>query len=548
MARQGQLFATSVPSWLIAGLVLALLVLAATVPIGFKDTPENDGWTVRNRLDQGGSIQQDAADSSRAFYFWIWPIAGWLTPETFVGHQVVLAILHWLRGLLAFLLMVALRPGHRRWALAVACVTLFHPADTGYFWLGSLNTNAQNVTYLLAALTLVVAIQRQRPWVAALSLVLLALALWSYEAYFLVLVILPVFIVRSRLNSRLTTSVLIAWYALLTALALHKLVILANELGRSARVVDASVLAALASLALSQARLALLGFLEAFSTLPTATTSQWVAVAGTFLLMAGAGRWLGDSATAPSATPSALTWRQLLLLGVLVSILGFVPYAVSDLRWIQLRTSLVSAIGAAIVLITLPERLPTSSARTAVIQWALAAALTSLSLGGAVRLHQTAHFRVLDEQRILANISARAPRFAPGTGIVLLFEDSTAELRARGLARRHAILTSALQFLYDDASLVAFSLGEIDHPAFPFQVGPTGVSGVTTGGRTMVPYDQLVVFSAAASGSVEIVERLPWPAAGAAAYRPLDRILSGSAMPERICLNLSPAVRPTACN
>ena len=237
-------------------------------------------------------------------------------------------------------------------------------------------------------------------------------------------------------------------------------------------------------------------------------------------------------------------------LGAGISILGFLPYAVTDLRWNEMRTLLVSAPGAAILLLMLPEFLPIRERRIGFVQWALATVLTALSMGAAVGVHLATHQRVLDEQRILASIAATAPQFEPETGLVLIFDDARSEFLARGLAGRHAILTSALQFLYQDDDLVAFSLGNIDHPVNPFQVGPEGVSGVTTGGMTTMPYGRLVVFAADANGSVRLVETLPWSVGPAAvsAYQPWTRIRMGAPPPQRICLNLAHALRPAACN
>jgi len=72
-------------------------------------------------------------------------LGDWLTPDTFIGHQIVFILVYIFRGILTYLILRKLLPKHPKWALVVSLVSLFNPADQrSLFWLGALHVPDSN--------------------------------------------------------------------------------------------------------------------------------------------------------------------------------------------------------------------------------------------------------------------------------------------------------------------------------------------------------------------------------------------------------------------
>jgi len=148
--------------------------------------------------------------------------------------------------------------------------------------------------------------------------------------------------------------------------------------------------------------------------------------------------------------------------GILIIILGFLPYALTErLRYRYDRTLLIPWIGAAIIITTIFWQL-CKIERKGYLTILLSSFLIGMTVVIALGKHDQKVSESQMQNAILAQIVRAIPQPEEGSGILLIYEyDCTIGEKdchkPKSLALRHnRVFTAALRFIYDDSTLSGF--------------------------------------------------------------------------------------------
>ncbi|MFZ1994042.1 MAG: hypothetical protein WAU75_08025, partial [Solirubrobacteraceae bacterium] len=136
---------------------------------------------------------------------------------SFVGVQIVYAVLWWARGFLAFLIVRALLPRHQLLAALTGVLVLVQASDHALNWVGQLNQFGTIFWMILAFYVLVLALRTPSAVGAAIGAVLASLfaymSLWSYESPLFMILAFPVIVLVVRFGwSRRTVLISAVFY------------------------------------------------------------------------------------------------------------------------------------------------------------------------------------------------------------------------------------------------------------------------------------------------------------------------------------------------
>ena len=134
---------------------------------------------------------------------------------SYVPYQVVLALLWWARGFLAFVLVRKFLPKHLLVAYAAGAFVLIHSADGATEWVGQMNQYGYIFWMLMAFLCVTTAMETR--WYYSVPLAALAsafqyMSLWSYESPIVLILVFPVILLlHPRRTWRKFVPLSIAW-------------------------------------------------------------------------------------------------------------------------------------------------------------------------------------------------------------------------------------------------------------------------------------------------------------------------------------------------
>jgi hypothetical protein len=138
---------------------------------------------------------------------------------SFIGYQIVYAVLWWARGMLVYLIVVNLFPRRRLIALLAGGIVLVHASDHALNWVGQLNQFGMIFWMLAAFYALVRALKAERQqsivgW-TLIAMFLTRMSLWSYESPLFIILAFPVLVLLVRFRfSRRTMLVSGAFYVI----------------------------------------------------------------------------------------------------------------------------------------------------------------------------------------------------------------------------------------------------------------------------------------------------------------------------------------------
>src|SRR5262249_30117224 len=125
------------PAWrapaFVVPAMLAALVLALWLPFGLGATGLLEEWSLFAWVDRGEpvfALRTIPGHESRPLVVLGWALGYWLTPDSFVGLNLVHAALLLTKALLLYAVLARLAPGHRAVALVAAVLFVVYPADT----------------------------------------------------------------------------------------------------------------------------------------------------------------------------------------------------------------------------------------------------------------------------------------------------------------------------------------------------------------------------------------------------------------------------------
>jgi len=524
---------------------LTLIVAAVWLPFGLWKTGLIEDWSFYSLLDSHITLAQAlTVHSNRPFAMLGWALGYAMTPNSFVGLNVLHVILMLAKAWLLFAIILALLPRAYFVAFWAAALFMIYPADGDLFATRVTNYHMAVVFYLAAVYCLILYWQRGRRWWLVAAMFALVLDLGTIEvSYPLVLVTPGVLLLRGGKPTRRFWRVMAAWYAVPFVLAV---VSVANSLRGGSY--QQHVLG-MENLALGERiRSGLFHFGRAYY---QTLVGVWREVAGAgaasrlYVLIAilvsvltfSVGLWLARGMARDNRAPIMMSVAGLAVIG-----LGFLMFLPLPHRVFNEHVFLFSSAGAAMFVAGVGWWFSSHGHWGRVAGTACLAVVTGMSTVGALNLHAAVANLSLQEQHVLASMAEQMPSVPRQPSVVLVF-DATDEMS-------HVIwhigssveFIHSVRYLYKAPQLQVY----VCHPESGVwglvneacQFSPEGVE-ITWAGRRdhTYRYDQIIAFQFdPAVGALRLLNELPDDAVAkwAVAYVPKALIDSHASPPLRV--------------
>jgi len=548
-------------------LIIILTALAVVIwgTLGLRTTATNEDWIFYNAFSQGLSPLDFSvyAQPSRPFL----EVASWLgyalTPETFVGLNIVNIGCFFLQGIVVFTIIRRLRPGVPYFALAVAVLSLILPADTTLADNRFVSYHLCIVAFLLSVYFLLDYWQHRH----LLSLIGMCVAqvvsLGIVEVAYPLIIVTPILLIWLQSQKRITRRVRRvsgAWYLAPGIMLFYSLRLIFLSSTYQGYMMKFSKLIPLPQHLLEYAtyliqaywRIFIQSWLEALRHIDF--QSGRLLMATLIIILCAFGFWAMNRLTAkteisdlasiekvqtnksaPVMIENNSTW---LVIGLLIIGLGFVIYAWLPTHRDQTqRVYLLSSLGGAIAIPVLIAWLGRALKRELLITILGSALLIGIALQG--DLVSVLRVRTVSEQEqgLLAQIVQQVPD-PSRVKLFLIMEDSHQLLASEIFDIFHSFqhIDPALQYTYHNSNLKIWVCNleqTIDEPPTPICV-ITGDGIIMTSNVETAYYAVSDTVAFTYEGEDQLKLLTTWPVSGVNTYNPVALINSDKPVSPRV--------------
>jgi hypothetical protein len=505
----------------------ALLVLAGALwgPFGLSATGLVEEWTYYAAFDRGQwPIATDVimpVQPNRLFVLLAYGIGYWLTPDSFVGLEVVQVLLFIGKGLALYAIVRRLLPDLPGVAFASVVLLVVYPADRGLVSPRLVAYHAAVFFYLLAVHGLLRYWDRPTWPRLVLTWAALALSLGTYEVAYPLVAATPLLVagLGGGFGRRVRRAAAL-WYVVLTVHAIWIVAVMLRPTSYHHSLLGLRPPGDGVGWR-AYVRITVGGWQDATATL---ASDSWFATTGLALAIAagtvvGALCW-ADTGTAGGATPTGRLLVALLaaLLAIGLGFASFLPLPTH--RGLTERVFLLPSVGGA-TLVALVLHLATVRRPGGRLVFSGAVgALIVLAMVGALGQQQEVRLASLAAQRTLAGLARAVPEVAPGTTVLLLdgMAPRSSLLAEFAVSVTSGHLADAVRFLYHDSSLRVFLCDQGGRPRSPgaerCETTPSAVRVSLPGAVITIPYAHAVLLQARGVSDLAVLERpsgAAWP-------------------------------------
>ena len=188
-------------------MVIVVFVAALWLPFGLKTTGLMEEWLSYNSYERPAPTDRDEPvdfltlsgqhrlrplqDTTTAF-------AHWLTPDSFVGLNLVNMVSIMFKGAAFYLMLTRLVPHQKLFILLAALLLVVFPADEGIFTFRAVHIHGAVAFYLLAVYFLLCSWDRPRLLTLLLMCVSLVVSIFIYEIGYPLIVFTPLILLLKR--------------------------------------------------------------------------------------------------------------------------------------------------------------------------------------------------------------------------------------------------------------------------------------------------------------------------------------------------------------
>lgn len=541
------------PALLPVLMALGVLIVGLWWAFGLRVSGTYDEWDFAQRADSGGPfITQSTRPLLALPYFF----AHMLTPDSFIGLNLVQAAILLAKGVIAYLVLCRLLTGQRALAFVASILFVVYPSDAGVVQLRSTSVHASVLFYLLAVYLLLLAWERPNGWTIAGMVGAQAVGLAMYDSGVVLMLFSLLLVYGMRGRGRHLMKVAVAW-CVVPLCALVGLALAVRIPGDyHAKILSLGHPRFLALESLRQTRRV---YAQHF-------WRGWVHGAGDLASM----RYVLTAVVVTVLIVALLvfhrTWtqspdrfahlgdrferRRLLIMAAwafVAVLMGYVLYIPTAVRNDTFRVFLYSSWGAAIVvaiaLLVASSLFGRWSKLVFVVATGLLIALSTVRAMNNLRAFVDEGLR---QQHVKARIVDQAPRLTEGTSIMIIDREPHLTLRAFSACERASrCIETHLRYVYGAPDLDVhlcwpdsrgsgvfgevchFGAGEIE------TVYTDAIRG--TGARYSSPYESTVVFEESENGPVLLQDLRGYVVGGAGAtYRPFRLVDRGGSPPKRV--------------
>jgi hypothetical protein len=459
--------------WLLPTFLFSTLVLLLWLPVGFYTTGLVEEWSFYGLAAQGVPLVPasawSAAHTLRPFVAFAWQLGYWVTPNSFLGLNLVMMAIFIAKALSFYALLRLLLPESRVFALLTAAVFLLYPADSMNMMLRGISIHFALLTYLGAALLLIFYWRRPRWYfmLGAWGLLVVSLGIYEVSYIFTLLSPLLLLVVEKRLMpTRRMVRVSLLWYVPLIVYLVWYLIILRTttdsyqqghfsnmargSLGEIASHVLRSIQHLLDWNFLSGWRRALEGFAVDPAIPVIALGMSLLFIVASLLL------WQRQTATEVGTASPPLVRRYLLaaLFGFVIMGIAYGPYALLQAFFLNTeRVFYYTAVGAAVGVMALLYIFSLRVFRSQIVFIIVGSILIGVATAGAIAQHLHYADWSHEQQRLFASVVQTVPQFDEDATLIV-YQDGDPERINRVAGYKHPMFyvyhnfENALNYFY----------------------------------------------------------------------------------------------------
>jgi hypothetical protein len=536
--------------WLVALLSFTAVVITMWLPCGINIADFSDTWAFFSEIERG--MPWVLTQDSRPFHVLSYQIAHLLTPDSFVGANLLIMALMVGKAFAFYLILKTLSPEFSLIAFFGGVLFVIFPSDTGLFWVSAMNIHMPVFFYLVSVILFLHYWKRPRLLLLIPLLITQTLS-FTYEANYPLIFLTPLLLLLLGGGfTRRTFLFSLLWYVIPVTMAARLLMLysqgagfgyqqslLGGGIGKSD-----SISGMIRSMVRIYQRHVMYAWTDAALAFRTDLRLNYLVLSGiaAVILFIGA---------AFQTTLGIVSWKRSgILLGMGLSIigLGFLAYLPTEYRDIDYRTYFVSSAGGALVAVTIVYVISQATRRAKQILFILCicalfalmgrlAVLVAVILGTGLLILPRRSFLMLAlaglafialywqlqrheryaaiadrQQWILAAMAQQAPELASNTLIVLV--DETDELDGlEAFEWRRDALVASLRVLYQQPGLDAAFCAPTEEVWGFFhehcQFRPDGFWAAWDRGESVHPYNQIVVYRYDSEMGAELLLELP---------------------------------------
>ncbi len=481
---------------------IGIIILIPWLPYLGEMTAYSDALRFMSNASQGNYFLHPG----RLLTWLPWQIVYEFSPDSFIGVQIFLIILQIMKAGLFYLLLTEL-PIVKDQPVAFRLIATFlliaHSADSANYWLGTLASQLSLVTFIGATYLFLSNIQAQH-WLKVIGIfVLLVITVNIHERFYPLIYLTPLLLWQRLLSWKMLWRIAWTWYLIPTIQVIYSAYAIflsaspayqANMLGIGNTELELGVLAQGVFVSMWRASLSVLEFPDWDGVFITPTRLLFSLAAG---LLAGASVWYllqPESRFAAANTP--LTTKRgviVLLIGIVIITMGFLPFTMTIYRNSDERTLYLSIMGAAIcwmLVLQVIQRyttVPRTFASLAVILLITGHVLINLNH------HKQTRAKSLDRQRATMDIVQLAPNLQQGTPLWLVYADDLTLGSAKNFGN-YWFVEASLQYVYETDIYVCVSIaGQAPEP--PCELNGNEITILAERERStdeVVPFEKVV--------------------------------------------------------
>jgi len=496
-----------------ASLCILIVVILLWLPFGFKFTGILEEWIVRAFIEGTPSLAFSRELIIRPFEMLPHYLANWITPDSFVGFNIVHAALFWAKGILFFVLIRRLT-NNAALSLAAGILFILYPANDGLMTLRTMHVHAAVLYYLIAVYFLLEHWRQPRRATLLAIWAALILSLGTYEAGLALIMLTPLLLIF--VANRIDRAVILATLGWTIAPALHlsRLLFLyadgvefylrseVDALSRAPQI-DEMFSAGLAAMK----QVFWVGWRTGFEQLHV---DLYLALGIIAAIVVGATIWL----YLPTKPVRGLDLRRsatLLMIAIIAIGLGFVIFLPTLYRNDTWRLHFFTPIGAALFFVVISDVLRQNIPWPSLKNWLFTAFISILTLLAVVRLlnQQQSFVDVAHaQQRFLASVVEQVPAIKPNErpSFVFIIPPAPGFLEQHLLAELfiNTVGYSALSYLYH---------GQVHAILLCLETNPALTCGFNSEALHYevydYAYDDLIIFAVEDDGTATLLERIP---------------------------------------
>jgi hypothetical protein len=386
-----------------------------------------------------------------------------LTPDSFVGLNLVHMASIIAKGIGLYLVLTQLMPRQRLFALSAALLMVVFPADRGLFTFRAIHIHGAVAMYLFAVWFLLRAWHKPRPLTIALMWACTVISLFIYEIGYALVAVTPAVLLFGYQTAdfrRRLVRLSLLWYIAPVVTMLYAALLIGSGptyqtwvLQRSG-INQPSIVGAIVSAVAGLYEQHFIGGWVRAAALLTADVRFTLLGVGMAALAVGIGWWL-FRADRPAHDRRTLLAGFVVGLGVIF--FGFALFLITPYRDDDWRVFLYSAIGGSVCFVVLGAAI--SRGRAAVFALFSGVLLSIAAIGA---LHQHRHYVDLSlaQQELLTRVVRQVPQPSPDIPVVVV--DETEVYFNNWSLGASYLLTGSLQYVYQryDLQFILCSLGD----------------------------------------------------------------------------------------